>query len=140
MLREILVISFIFLFVSCSSTNEIVTNNKSDVALYREGMNLLRKKEFDSAVEIFTELEIVHPYSSYSSKSQIMAGFAQYMSNQYEEAILTLSKFIELNPDHSSVPYALYLKAYSYYERMPDVNFDQRTSERALEEFTEWAL
>ena len=137
MLREILVISFIFLFVSCSSTNEIVTNNKSDVALYREGMNLLRKKEFDSAVEIFTELEIVHPYSSYSSKSQIMAGFAQYMSNQYEEAILTLSKFIELNPDHSSVPYALYLKAYSYYERMPDVNFDQRTSERALEEFTE---
>ena len=137
MLREILVISFIFLFVSCSSKNEIDTNNKSDVALYREGMNLLRKKEFDSAVEIFTELEIVHPYSSYSSKSQLMAGFAQYMSNQYEEAILTLSKFIELNPDHSSVPYALYLKAYSYYERMPDVSFDQRTSERALEEFTE---
>ena len=56
MLREILVISFIFLFVSCSSTNEINTNNKSDITLYREGMNLLRKKEFDSAVEIFTEL------------------------------------------------------------------------------------
>ena len=100
-------------------------------------MNLLRKKEFDSAVEIFTELEIVHPYSSYSAKSQLMAGFAQYMSNQYEEAILTLSKFIELNPDHSSIPYAFYLKAYSYYERMPDVSFDQKTSERALEEFTE---
>ena len=44
MLREILVISFIFLFVSCSSKNEIDTNNKSDIALYREGMNLLRKK------------------------------------------------------------------------------------------------
>ena len=34
-------------------------------------MNLLRKKEFDSAVEIFTELEIVHPYSSYSSKARL---------------------------------------------------------------------
>ena len=42
-----------------------------------------------------------------------MAGFAQYMGNQYEEAILTLSKFIELNPDHKSVPYAMYLRAYS---------------------------
>ena len=31
----------------------------------------------------------------------------------------------------------LFKKAYSYYERMPDVSFDQRTSERALEEFTE---
>ena len=51
-----------------------------------------------------------------------MAGFAQYMSNEYEEAILTLTKFIELNPDHESIPYAMYLKAYSYYERMPAVN------------------
>ena len=100
-------------------------------------MNHLKSKEFENAVEVFTELEIVHPYSIYSSKSQLMAGFAQYMSNEYEEAILTLSKFIELNPDHESVPYAMYLKAYSYYERMPDINFDQRISERALEEFTE---
>lgn len=139
MLRGILVTSlFIFLF-SCSSTSTdgISVNNKSDVALYREGMNHLKSKEFENAVEVFTELEIVHPYSIYSSKSQLMAGFAQYMSNEYEEAILTLSKFIELNPDHESVPYAMYLKAYSYYERMPDINFDQRISERALEEFTE---
>ena len=60
-----------------------------------------------NAVEVFTELEIVHPYSSLSSKSQLMAGFAQYMSNEYEEAILTLTKFIELNPDHESIPYAI---------------------------------
>ena len=54
---------------------------------------------------------------------------------KYEEAILTLTKFIELNPDHESIPYAMYLKAYSYYERKPAVNFDQRTSEKAIDEF-----
>ena len=100
-------------------------------------MRYLKAKDFENAVEIFTELEIVHPYSNFSSKSQLMAGFAQYMSNEYEEAILTLTKFIELNPDHESIPYAMYLKAYSYYERMPAVNFDQRTSEKAIEEFKE---
>ena len=31
----------------------------------------------------------------------------------------------------------MYLKAYSYYERMPAVDFDQRTSEKAIEEFKE---
>ena len=140
MLRVILVVSAFIFLISCSSTKKTTTinsYNKSDVSLYREGMRLLKSKKFEKAVEIFTELEIVHPYSRFSSKSQLMAGFAQYMLNEYEEAILTLSKFIELNPDHPSVPYAMYLKAYSYYERMPDINFDQKTSERAMEEFNE---
>ena len=125
---------------SCSSTSKTSVNAgniKSDIALYKEGMRYLKAKDFENAVEIFTELEIVHPYSNFSSKSQLMSGFAQYMSNEYEEAILTLTKFIELNPDHESIPYAMYLKAYSYYERMPAVNFDQRTSEKAIEEFKE---
>ncbi len=125
---------------SCSSTSKTSINNgsnKSDVSLYKEGMKYLKAKDFESAVEVFNELEIVHPYSILSSKSQLMSGFAQYMSNEYEEAILTLTKFIELNPDHESIPYAMYLKAYSYYERMPDVNLDQKLSDRAVEEFSE---
>ena len=97
----------------------------------------LKKKEFTEAVETFTELEIQHPYSKWATKGQLMAGFAHYKANEYEEAILTLSKFIELNPTHKSIPYAMYLKAYSYYERMPDVNLDQKLSDRAVEEFSE---
>ena len=140
MLRLILVSSLLLIMFSCSSTSKNNLNtgsSKSDIALYKEGMRYLKLKDFENAIEIFTELEIVHPYSSLSSKSQLMAGFAQYMSNEYEEAILTLTKFIELNPDHESIPYAMYLKAFSYYERMPSVNFDQRTSEKAIEEFRE---
>jgi len=140
MLRRILVFTIFLTMFSCSSTSKIGINNESnnsDVALYKEGMKYLKLKDFENAVEVFTELEIVHPYSSLSPKSQLMAGFAQYMSNEYEEAILTLTKFIELNPDHESIPYAMYLKAYSYYERMPAVSFDQKTSEKAMEEFRE---
>ena len=55
-------------------TDGISVNNKSDVALFREGMNHLKSKEFENTVEVFTELEIVHPVSIYSSKSQLMAG------------------------------------------------------------------
>ena len=140
MLRLLLVFSLLLTMFSCSSTSKTSVNAgniKSDIALYKEGMKYLKAKDFENAVEVFTELEIVHPYSNFSSKSQLMSGFAQYMSNEYEEAILTLTKFIELNPDHESIPYAMYLKAYSYYERKPAVNFDQRTSEKAIEEFKE---
>ena len=130
----------VLVFVLGCSTNEKTqtTNNfSSDIALYKNAMNHLKKKEFDEAVETFTELEIQHPYSKWATKGQLMAGFAHYKANEYEEAILTLSKFIELNPTHKSIPYAMYLKAYSYYERMPDVNLDQKLSDRAVEEFSE---
>ena len=62
-----------------------------------------------------------------------MAGFAHYKANEYEEAILTLSKFIKST--HQSIPYAMYLK-HIHAERM-QVNLDQKLSNRALEEFTE---
>ncbi len=130
----------VLVFVLGCSTNEKTqtTNNfSSDIELYKNAMNHLKKKEFNEAVETFTELEIQHPYSQWATKGQLMAGFAHYKANEYEEAILTLSKFIELNPTHKSIPYAMYLKAYSYYERMPDANLDQKLSERAVEEFSE---
>ena len=31
----------------------------------------------------------------------------------------------------------MYLKAYSYFERIPDVNLDQKLTNRAVEEFSE---
>ena len=130
----------VLIFVlGCSNNEKTQTTNNfsSDIELYKSAMNHLKKKEFNEAVETFSELEIQHPYSKWATKGQLMAGFAHYKANEYEEAILTLSKFIELNPTHKSIPYAMYLKAYSYYERMPDVNLDQKLSERAVEEFSE---
>ena len=130
----------VLIFVLGCSTNEetqTINNFSSDIELFKNAMIHLKKKEFDKAVETFTELEIQHPYSKWATKGQLMAGFAHYKANEYEEAILTLSKFIELNPTHKSIPYAMYLKAYSYFERMPDVNLDQKLSDRAVEEFSE---
>ena len=130
----------VLIFVLGCSTNEetqTINNFSSDIELFKNAMNHLKKKEFDKAVETFTELEIQHPYSKWATKGQLMAGFAHYKANEYEEAILTLSKFIELNPTHKSIPYAMYLKAYSYFERMPHVNLDQKLSNRAVEEFSE---
>ena len=131
-------LALLLVVLSCSSNDKETTSSfSSDIELYKSGMSYLKKREFTEAVEQFTELEIQHPYSKWATKGQLMAGFAHYKANEYEEEILTLSKFIELNPTHQSIPYAMYLKAYSYFERMPDVNLDQKLSNRAVEEFTE---
>ena len=56
-------------------------------------------------------------------------------ANEYE-SYSKLSKFIELNPTHESIPYAMYLKAYSYWKNA-DVKLDQKLTNRAFEEFSE---
>ena len=100
-------------------------------------MKDLKKRKYEEAIDLFTELEIQYPYSIWASRGQLMIGFAHYSANEYDEAILSLSKFVELNPNHELIPYAIYLKAYSYFERIPDINLDQKFSTRAYEEFSE---
>ena len=139
MFRHLLTILTLCMLFSCSTSDKIETNYSSldDVKLYNKAMSQLKKKEFDEAIETFTELEIQYPYSPWASRGQLLTGFVHYTANEYDEAILSLSKFIELNPNHPMIPYAIYLKAYSYFERIPDINLDQKFSSRAYDEFSE---
>ena len=139
MKRKLLVPIFLLLLNTCSSDTNIVINEQlnNDVQIYNSGLKLLQTKKFDEAIERFTELEIQYPYSDWSARGQMLIGFSHYSNREYDEAILSLSKFIELNPDHPLVPYAMFLKGYSYYERIPNIELDQEYSTKALEEFLE---
>ena len=139
MRNKVLILIIYFFVYSCSTDEEIANNYSSydDIKLYNQGMKHLKKQEFNEAIDIFTELEIQYPYSQWASRGQLLIGFAHYTANEYDEAILNLSKFVELNPNHNLIPYAIYLKAYSYFERIPDINLDQKFSMRAYEEFSE---
>jgi len=139
MKQNVLIILFLIFFNSFSSKKEIKNSysSLSDVKLYNQAMSELKEKKFEAAVETFNELDIQYPYSEWASRGQLLTGFAHYSANEYDEAILSLSKFVELNPNHNMIPYAIYLKAYSYFERIPDINLDQKFSIRAYEEFSE---
>ena len=139
MKKKLLVLTLLFLLNACSSDQNIVSNKQlnNDVEIYNSGLELLKKKKFDEAIDRFTELEIQYPYSDWSARGQMLIGFSHYSNREYDEAILSLSKFTELNPDHPLVPYAIFLKGYSYYERIPNIELDQEYSEKALQEFLE---
>ena len=110
---------------------------RSDSALYNEALSALKSKEFNVAHELFTELDLQHPYSKWATKGQLMSGFSLYKDNKYDEAIFVLSKFINLNPNNPDLDYAYYLKGYCYYERINSVSRDQKYAESAFEVFNE---
>ena len=72
-------------------------------------MRLFDKTDYDEAARYFDEIERQHPYSEWAARSQIMAAYAFYRKNQYDDAILALDRFIQLHPGNKNTPYAYYL-------------------------------
>jgi len=105
--------------------------------LYNRALDALGAQEYKQAAKGFEEVDRQHPYSVWATKAQIMAAFAYYQSNKYDEAIIALDRFIQLHPGHRDIPYAYYLKALCYYEQISDVGRDQRITQQALDALAE---
>jgi outer membrane protein assembly factor BamD len=105
--------------------------------LYNRALDALGSQEYKLAAKGFEEVDRQHPYSVWATKAQIMAAFAYYQSNKYDEAIAALDRFIQLHPGHKDIPYAYYLKALCYYEQISDVQRDQRITQQALDALAE---
>ncbi|MBL8543524.1 MAG: outer membrane protein assembly factor BamD [Hyphomonadaceae bacterium] len=100
--------------------------------LYNRGTEMLDRRRWDVALAAFQEVERQHPYSSWARRAILMEAYAQYQSNQYDDAIASAQRFISLHPGNESAPYAYYLIAVCHFERILDVGRDQATTERAL--------
>ncbi len=105
--------------------------------IYNEAMDLLQNTDFKAAAHNFDEVERQHPYSVWATKAQLMAAYAYYQSNRYDDAIIALDRFTQLHPAHRDAPYAYYLKALSYYEQISDVARDQKMTELSLRSLDE---
>lgn len=99
--------------------------------LYNQAMDQLLEEEYEQAAQTFDEVERQHPYSTWASKAQLMAGYAHYLNDNYTEAVNALDRFIELHPGNRDIAYAYYLKALSYYEQIADVRRDQKMTRQA---------
>jgi outer membrane protein assembly factor BamD len=111
---------------------EITYEERPVEALYQEGASRLDRRQWENAVVYFREVERQHPYSEWSRRAILMTAFAHYQANQYDEAIAAADRFIQLYPGNPSTPYAYYLKAQCYFERIVDVGRDQSATQQAL--------
>lgn len=116
-----------------------VKENKPAELLYDEAYTLLQKGDLTEAVKAFEEVERQHPASDWATNAQVMAAYASYYNQDYEDAVGTLERFVKLNPSNESTPYAYYLIALCYYEQITDVGRDQKVTEQAMQALREVA-
>lgn len=126
------------LWLSACTINEDPEYVERPVAeIYNNAMELLQNTDYKRAAKEFDEVERQHPYSVWATKAQLMAAYAYYQSNRYDDAIIALDRFTQLHPAHRDAPYAYYLKALCYYEQISDVARDQKMTELALNTLNE---
>tara|TARA_Y100000994_G_scaffold247413_1_gene252744 strand:- start:6865 stop:7671 length:807 start_codon:yes stop_codon:yes gene_type:complete len=119
----------------CTKTPEVEYTERPVQELYNQAIDHVTEKDYESATDLFLEVERQHPYSIWAIKAQLMGSYAYYVRGQYDDAILGLERFIQLHPGNRDIAYAYYLKGLSYYEQITDVGRDQRITELALTSF-----
>jgi outer membrane protein assembly factor BamD len=100
--------------------------------LYNDAMNSVAAANWDKAAQQFDEVDRQHPYSVWATKAQLMAAYAFYEDNKYDQSIVAADRFIQLHPGNRDVAYAYYLKALDYYVQIADVGRDQAVTQQAL--------
>ena len=105
--------------------------------LYSQAQALLDGGSYEEAGKAFEEVERQHPYSQWATRGQLMAAYAYYEANKYDEAVAAAERYIDLHPGNRDVPYAYYMVGMSYYEQISDVGRDQEMTRRAQESFNE---
>lgn len=120
---------------ACSSTAEKVDQQNETASvevLYERANKAMNEEKYLQATKFFEEVERQHPYSEWSTRAQLMAAYSSYLGQKYEDALVSLDRYIQLHPGAKDVDYAYYLKALSYYEQTSDVRRDQEMTMKAV--------
>ena len=125
-------LSYILLIMTlsgCSSLGSIFEEKDPTVGLtasqlYAQGKEFLDAADFNNAIKLFEILEARYPFGKYSTQAMLDISYAYYASNQKDEAIVEINRFIRLYPNHPNVSYAYYLRALSNFDK--DANIVSR--------------
>lgn len=130
--RTFAALALVTLLAACSGNKEEEYVERPVENIYNGAVDHLVAERYQLAAKEFDEVERQHPYSVWATKAQLMSAYAYYQANKYDDAVVALDRFIQLNPSNRDVAYAYYLKALSYYEQIRDVERDAKLTELAL--------
>ena len=140
-LKIILIFFFVSLFfTNCKKKKKTSLIVEEDVEsqmirAFKEGY-----KEFEAgdnlyAAQKFNEAELLFPQSSWAPKAALMAAYVYYAQDYYFDAEAELKRFIKTYPKNPDIPYAHFLLAMCYYEKIVDEKKDLGPLLRAQEKF-----
>ena len=115
---------------SCSKEEKLVssvkenTQEKDMIFAYEEGVKYLNIGDAFYAAKSFLNAELLYPQSDWAPKASLMAAYSYYVDDYNNDSIFQLEQFIKAYPTNKRIPYAHYLLAMSYYNKIIDQKKD----------------
>ncbi len=126
---------FCFFVAGCASKPKETTQIKEQSVeeLYNKAFYDLEKTKYKQAAKLFEQVEMEFPYSKWATQAKLMSAYAYYKGKEYDDAIMSLDRFLRFHPGNSSVSYAYYLKAMCYYDQIANIDRGQGDTIMALD-------
>lgn len=107
------------LMLGCSSSNEEqqeIAVNAGAQQLYETAKRSMEAGNFSAAAQTLSALDSRFPFGPLSNQVQLDLIYTYYKSGRADEALATIDRFVRLNPNHSDVDYALYMRGLTNME------------------------
>ena len=117
--------------LSACATQKEDTSIMTAEQLYIRGYEALKQTAYAKAAESFEKVEMEHPYSKWAVKSKLMGAYAYYKDEKYDDAVLSLERFIKYHPGNKDIPYAYYLVGICMYDQISPADKDQSYTQKA---------
>ena len=131
-----IVFGLLLFTVACASTqNE--TQSLSAEDLYKQAYAEMEQTAWSRAAQSFEQIELEHPYSKLAAKAKLMSAYAYYKDEKYDDAIISLDRFIRYHPGNKDIDYAYYMKGMCYYDQIVGSEKDQENTAKAEEAFNQ---
>ncbi|MDN4503741.1 outer membrane protein assembly factor BamD [Alteromonadaceae bacterium BrNp21-10] len=97
---------------ACSSSPdaEKLVDERGPQTIYLDAKQRLENGNFNGAAEILSSLDSRYPFGPLSHQVQLDLIYAYYKSGKADQAMATIDRFVRLNPNHSDVDYAFYMR------------------------------
>ncbi|MDM7859795.1 outer membrane protein assembly factor BamD [Alteromonas sp. ASW11-36] len=103
----------------CSSSDneeQIVSANQGAETLYEQAKRQMDAGNFAGAATTLSTLDSRFPFGPLSHQVQLDLIYSYYKSGKQDQALATIDRFIRLNPNHSDVDYAHYMRGLTNME------------------------
>jgi len=113
LLSAIITVFAVLSLAACSSVEDDqrkLVENQGAGALYKEAKRSMDIGNFSAAAQILSTIDSKYPFGPLSHQVQLDLIYAYYKTGDIEQTLATIDRFVRLNPNHSDVEYALYMR------------------------------
>jgi outer membrane protein assembly factor BamD len=120
-LKQIAIVNALVILAGCSSAPDeldaqLVLKTKGAQGLYDQAKSKLQQGNYTAATEALSELDSRFPFGPLANQVQLDLIYGYYKGGQIEEGLAIIDRFLRLNPNHSDVDYALYMRGLTNME------------------------